>query len=249
MRGESEKNCLIKVKKLLKEGNIHFCCDDKKEVANIIRNIDLTEEDDSCFPDFVFENGFIEHFQISGKKESSKGSEYNIGENAFRKEAEKFNDEFRENSLNTEPSNKLLIDSIQKIDEEYSYDWYLKSFKKHWLKHIDSLNKYEGNKQIGIFLIEYNGAPLNIKYKGKIKEFYKIYNDKTIVDFISDYKDQIKYVVYIDNDSCQIIQISKIIDEIQLLTDGFEFGTGRMINVNSSIFIDLNDIFKFLKRR
>ena len=68
MRGESEKNCLIKVKKLLKEGNIHFCCDDKKEVANIIRNIDLTEEDDSCFPDFVFEKGFIEHFQISGKR-------------------------------------------------------------------------------------------------------------------------------------------------------------------------------------
>lgn len=238
-----------KSKKTLERREYTFCCDDKKEVANIIRNIDLTEEDDSCFPDFVFENGFIEHFQISGKKESSKGSEYNIGENAFRKEAEKFNDEFRENSLNTEPSNKLLIDPIQKIDEEYSYDWYLKSFKKHWLKHIDSLNKYEGNKQIGIFLIEYNGAPLNIKYKGKIKEFYKIYNDKTIVDFISDYKDQIKYVVYIDNDSCQIIQISKIIDEIQLLTDGFEFGTGRMINVNSSIFIDLNDIFKFLKRR
>lgn len=249
MRGESEKNCLIKVKKLLKEGNIHFCCDDKKEVANIIRNIDLTEEDDSCFPDFVFEKGFIEHFQISGKKESSKGSEYNIREKYINDEKEKILFNFKKECLNTEPSKKIIVESKQSIDEDYSHEYFIKSFKRQWNKHINSLNKYDKNKLIGIFMIEYNGSPLTIKEDNRFIEFYKIYKDKQVIEFISSYVNQIKYVIYIDNEGCQIIEIKKVIENFLWLSNNYEIKPGRMINNANNIFFDISDAGTFLERR
>lgn len=94
MRGLTEIKCLNKVIESIKHDTAYFCCYDKQEIINIVVNIDQSQKDDSRFPDFTFANGFIEHFQISGKKENSKGSEYNIREKKLNDEKEEISTNF-----------------------------------------------------------------------------------------------------------------------------------------------------------
>ena len=249
MRGSTETKCLNKVIESFKHGTAYFCCYDKQEIINIVVNIDQSQKDDSRFPDFTFANGFIEHFQISGKKENSKGSEYNIREKELNDEKEAISTNFKKECLNTEPSNKLVVESNQSIDEDYSHEYFINSFKRQWNKHINSLNKYDNNKEISIFMIEYKGATLTIKEGNKFIEFYKIYKDKQVIEFISSYKNQIKYVIYIDNNGCQIIEIKKVIENFVPLPNNYEINPGRMINRVNNIFLDMSDEDTVLGRR
>lgn len=241
MEVSKEVNCLRKVINFIKCSNTYFCCYDKQEIIHIINNIDQSQKDDSRFPDFAFANGFIEHFQISGKKENSKGSEYNIRENYLNNEIKKISTNFKNECLDTEQSNKIIIELIESIDEDYSHEYFMNSFKRQWNKHINSLNKYDKNKEISAFMIEYKGAPLTIKEGNRFIEFYKIYKDKQTIEFISNYKNQIKYVIYIDNNGCQIIEIKKIIENFVPLPNNYEIKPGRMINGFNNIFFDICD--------
>lgn len=249
MRGSSEVNCLKNVIKSFEQGTAYFCCYDEHEIINIVMNIDQSQKDNSRFPDFTFTNGFIEHFQISGKKENSKGSEYNIREKELNDEKEEILANFQKECLNTEPSNKLGVESNQSIDEDYSHEYFMNSFKRQWNKHINSLNKYDNNKEISIFMIEYKGAPLTIKERDRFIEFYKIYKDKQVIEFISSYKNQIKYVIYINNNDYQVIEIKKVTENFVPHPNNYEIKPGRMINSSNNIFFDISDIDAFLGRR
>ena len=83
MRGEKEQKCLDTVKSLLKGRNNYLGCLDEND--SLIKNMHLAHanEQASNFPDFLFEGGFIEHFQVSVSKETAKGS-------SFKQEASKF---------------------------------------------------------------------------------------------------------------------------------------------------------------
>ena len=98
-------------------------------------------------------------------------------------------------------------------------------------------------------MIEYKGAPLTIKEGNKFIEFYKIYKDKQVIEFISSYKNQIKYVIYIDNNGCQIIEIKKVIENFVPLPNNYEINPGRMINRVNNIFLDMSDEDTVLGRR
>ena len=98
-------------------------------------------------------------------------------------------------------------------------------------------------------MIEYNGSPLTIKEDNRFIEFYKIYKDKQVIEFISSYVNQIKYVIYIDNEGCQIIEIKKVIENFLLLSNNYEIKPGRMINNANNIFFDISDAGTFLERR
>ena len=69
-----------------------------------------------------------------------------------------------------------------------------------------------------------------------------------MIEFISSYKNQIKYVIYIDNNLCQIIEIIKIIENFEPLPNNYEIKPGRMINSVNNIFLDMSDEDTFLGR-
>lgn len=80
MRGEKEQKCLEIVKLDCRNNYPHrfFGLNyEEVEELNQILNETKANEELSKFPDFIFDNGFIEHFQItSSKEEIGKGSEH-----------------------------------------------------------------------------------------------------------------------------------------------------------------------------
>ncbi len=44
----------------------------------------------------------------------------------------------------------------------HSYEDLKKSFSRYWEKHLQSLEKYNGTKEIGIFMIEYDESALGM---------------------------------------------------------------------------------------
>lgn len=62
--------------------------DDRFEIASILRTAKPNERL-SEFPDFIFQKGFIEHFQITSSKTTRKGAEHKKDEQAFQSAVQK----------------------------------------------------------------------------------------------------------------------------------------------------------------
>lgn len=76
MRGDKEKECLGLLQKSLEsiEEKVNFYGCSNDEVGKIkLAVLEAVENPDTnAFPDFVFEVGFIEHFQITSAMETKK---------------------------------------------------------------------------------------------------------------------------------------------------------------------------------
>lgn len=189
--------------------------EDKIEVANILRKAKANEQANN-FPDFVFDNGFIEHFQFTSSKETKKGSEQTIQEKAFERIAEKREKEFQERCNNTPDFENIRSVSTTMDIPEHSEEYLHESFKRNFENHIKSLENYNGNKQVGIFMVEnfefavnmyediYKGFKENVSY-GDLRQAqdfscYRLSRDKVLLNYLYEYRDKIKYVIYVYND-------------------------------------------------
>ncbi len=198
-------------------------------------------EKSSEFPDFIFEDGFIEHFQISSSKETKKGSDFNIAKNDFNKDMkEKFDKNKNEWLASDFQSNTLGVKIYETIFDDGSYEFYIKSFKKNFDKHITSLRKYNGEKSIGIFLVEFLGGKITILENNVFKEFYKLSYDKELLEYIYQFKDELKYVVFTDNEHYDIVELHNIPTIVQTIPQGITFGIGGYITTNSTLFLDID---------
>lgn len=68
--------------------------DDRFEIASILRTAKPNERL-SEFPDFIFQKGFIEHFQVTSSKTTRKGAEHKKDEQAFKSAVQKEQEEVR----------------------------------------------------------------------------------------------------------------------------------------------------------
>ena len=82
MRGEQESRCLAWVRDYLYGSKTGFFWRDWRKVAAIFERAKPNPET-SKFPDFVFEDGFIEHFQITASKENKKALVINKRKQSF----------------------------------------------------------------------------------------------------------------------------------------------------------------------
>lgn len=108
----------------------------------------------------------------------------------------------------------------------HSYEDLKKSFQDSWEKHLQSLEKYNGTKEIGIFMIEYDESALGMiecvytdwiigMSQGdmrKQEDFknYRLSRDKKILNYIYQFKDKIRYVIYVYRDGFEIIRTDNI---------------------------------------
>src|SRR5699024_3694116 len=108
------------------------------------------------------------------------------------------------------PANELTCKICNMEAPAYSYEMYEKSFRKNWQHHIDSLEKYTGCREVGIFLISYQGAPLKMMRQGVFFGFYQLHQDARMLRYIEQYQDKLSYVIFEDGQNCEVIELEKI---------------------------------------
>lgn len=230
---QKEEYCLNRVK--------NFCCnnDSKLSYSKIskisygLTSYDINEilvvllnaipnEEKNKFPDFVFSNGFIEHFSITSSMENENGSQQAKTVNEIIKNNIK---EIKKNEKDAELSHSEPsgIKTV-KVNIQHNYNNFISSFSKNWNSHINSLKKYSGNKDIGIFIIDYEEPQLSMEEVISLREDITLgsLSDKTenlktiylsrckeLLNYIFCYKNIIKYVIYVTTDEIEIIKTSE----------------------------------------
>lgn len=182
----------------------------------------------SSFPDFLFENGFIEHFQITAAKETKKGSVHKQTQARFHRETAKKFQQMSEALQKAMPENSLTCEINEMEPPPYTYEQYIASFQRNWQHHIDSLQKYTGCREIGIFLVEYQGPPFKILWKGEFVDFYGLHKDVPMLEYIANYKDHLSYVIFVDSLSCEVIKLDDIPALIKQVPVDICFEPGRL---------------------
>lgn len=199
--------------------------EDRKEIENILRMAKANEKA-SEFPDFIFDNGFIEHFQISSSKTTRKGAEHIREVNKFNIRVNKEAKDIKQ-GWNESPSFDKIRTKHWILDTpEHNHSFLIESFENNWKNHVNSINKYFGNKEIGIFMIEYADVALTMienvyadwingmsqgDMRGQEKfQCYRLSRDKKMLDFIYQYKEQIKYVIFVYREEFEIIRLENI---------------------------------------
>lgn len=238
MRGEQEKNCFEQIKKLaIKKADMQLLRYWNKAVAN---------SDSNAFPDFIFPNGFIEHFQVSAANETKKGSAHYIAVNDFEQSNYKVFEQERKEFLQSPLRKNASIDTYDMkvithdmASLEYSYDSFVRSFKKNFEKHIKSLQKYNGEKAVGIFLIELVGARVTAIQNGRFRVLYCLAIDKDLLEYINEFSEHLKFIVVANSEDYELLDIKNIPTILQNIPMGLTFGAGRCKNIKLNLFIDI----------
>lgn len=201
----------------------------------------------STFPDFVFDGGFIEHFEISSSKSNRKGYDHKRKHVGFEQMVEQEEDAFT-SAMNETPSfGSVQSQSWSFTYPQHSYDYLAKSFTEKWKRHIESLSKYTGGTETGIFFIDYPETVLghNIDFDVLAErlygdllfrddhKWYRLSRDKDLLTFIYEYREKIKYVVFKNMDYFEVIATETIPELMKLLPWKYQFYSCMVKEVRS----------------
>lgn len=238
-RGEQEKYCIDQVNKLFLQHKV-TCLGKYENFVFVKRAFSKVKPNSSSseFPDFLFDDGFIEHFQVTSTRENRKGSEFRKEQNIFHKKCEE-NIEAKTATSNPTIGTFALESCPMTMESpESSYDNYKKSFERNWSHHIESRKAYALSGKC-IFLIEMVGKPITVE-DGGFKFFYKLAYDKDILEYIYEFREEVDYVVFTHSDQCEIVTVAEIPDNKKTLPSNMKFGVGNHTEVNLQVFFDIN---------
>lgn len=184
----------------------------------------------NSFPDFVFEHGFIEQFEITSSRRNRKGYVHRNKHAEFERKVNQEEDKFKLELDETPSFGVLKSKSWDFKYPQHSYENLEKSFTKKWKDHIESLSKYDGQCDIGIFLIDYPERVLGHYVDYNVQsglcygdliirddyKFYRLSRDKNLLNFVYEYQEQIKYVIFKNKDYIEVIA-TKTIPELKKL--------------------------------
>ncbi len=199
--------------------------EERREFANIIRTANPNPSE-SEFPDFIFKNGFIEHFQITSSRSTRKGATHTRKRSDFQRQMKEEADTLKEAWNKVPCLDKIRSKSWTFQNPEHSHSFLIDSFKCNWEHHLESLKKYSGKKEIGIFLIEYPEVALemceaiyedwingmsqgDLRDQQSFKEF-RLSRDKVLLEYMYDFKDEIKYVIFQNSVRCEVVRTENI---------------------------------------
>lgn len=249
MRGEKEKKCLEIVKMdFMNNYPSRFFglnCEEVEELNQIL-NATKANEELSKFPDFTFDNGFIEHFQItSSKEETGKGSEH-------IKEINNFECKVRKEKLKIQDDKNFTSKHWIMKYPEHRHEYLVNSFMKNWNSHFESFQKYEGKREIAIFMVQYSDMALEMyenvyEYwidgmsngdlrEPEILDCYRITRDKEILEYMYEFKEKIKYVIFIYGEKCEIIKLENIPYILKLIPWNYAIASKINAMLTSSLY-------------
>jgi hypothetical protein len=239
-RGEQEKHCIDWVNNLFSQRSVTYLGEYGdwvfvKEAFEKAKPNSASSE----FPDFLFEGGFIEHFQVASTIENSKGSEFRKEQNVFHQKCEENIKSMAASPFAHSGAFSLTSCPMEMKSPNSTYENYKKSFQKNWLHHINSRKACD---QLGksIFLIEMVGHPITIEEDGAFKCFYKLAYDRDILEYIYEFRGEVEYVVFTYSDQCEVVSISEIPNYKKCLTNNMHFGVGNHTEINLQVVLDVN---------
>ena len=183
---------------------------------------------------------------MSAANENKKGSEHNIAVNDFeRKSKATFEQEINEFLQSPPRKNSVIGTYDMKVVKhkmacpEYSYESFVKSFKRNFEKHITSLQKYKGERSNGIFLIELVGANITIRQNNCFRAFYRLAVDQELLTYINQYDEYLKFIIFASADRYELLELSEIPKLLNKIPQGLTFDVGRYINRELFFFINI----------
>ena len=231
---EKEEECLNRVKNAIIRHDEYLeikCPNDSKYIRCILSA--SSNPDKNSFPDFLYDGGFIEHFQVTAAIETPKnGSEYRKDEAKFDKACELKLNLFAEELESINP-NTMIVKKYSEVYEKNSYGNFAQSFRRNWEQHIKHLKDYPGNNATGIFLIENYGATFKMLKNGNYQDrLYHLSDDKGLLEFIYSFRNNISCVIFCSQQYFEIIDVDTIPDIVQQIPDEISFEPGRVINTH-----------------
>lgn len=215
--------------------------EENREEIEYILHITRENPNKTEFPDFIFSNGFIEHFHVTSSQVNRKGA-------VHKKKMKQFEVKIaKEIKLIKQKWNKIPSYNITRSkhwgfnNPNHTYEFLVESFKYTWDHHISSLNKYNGNKNIGIFMVEYEESALSMlenvysdwidgMSQGDMRQqeelyCYRLSRDRKLLEFVYQYKEQIKYVIFVyknrNKKDFEIIKVDNIPYLLKIIPWGF----------------------------
>lgn len=205
---------------------------DREEFESVLR-VAQPNPDASRFPDFIFENGFIEHFQVTSSAVTKKGAKHTKKESEFHRRVDADTEKLKAEWNETPSFDAVRSKSWAFTNPTHSYEFLADSFKHNWEHHMESYGKYTGSKQIGIFMVEYPEFALamcenvyqdwidgmsqgDMREQEKFKE-YRLSRDKKLLQYVYQFKDKIKYVIFLNCKRIEVIRTENIPYLIKLL--------------------------------
>lgn len=238
---QNEIDCLNNIKDALrgdKRIEIHSNCEINS--LSYIFFSACSNSNPNEFPDFVFDGGGIEHFELSSSKETNKGASFKIEENQNIKAKEEFYQKENEKLAST----SIVPGTIRSITYEekyegFSYEDFLYSLERNIKKHVESLNKSSFHCKTIIFLMEQQTARLTVDEGFVPHSFYYLSKDQKALSTIKQYCGDISYLVYFVADSIEIIDLSKIDNLLEHSVIYKNVVGGRLIREKINLIIDI----------
>jgi hypothetical protein len=222
-QGNIEQGCLNFVKSDMNETDCFGLSN--KQYIELSKRLSEAEPNlnHNKFPDFVFSDGFIEHFAVTSSLEDKKGAKQKRVSSILKNKSET---NFLSKLDSSEPEKILFSRSYGRNFEEHTHCNIINSIKKNWVKHIESYDKNMLKSTHRIFLIEYIDINLQTAVSRKnetpeIFDTYRISVDKHLLDWLYIYKEKIDYLVFVNllSSSIEVIRMDRIPELIEGISD------------------------------
>lgn len=196
-------------------------------------------EKHSEFPDFFFDGGVIEHFEVTASDTIGKGSQYRYEDARHRKEnrihLEQLDKEYSDNPYQ---SGTISTEVVEDIYSCFSYESFVRSFKRNVEQHLESLMDSEYKNKIVVFLIEQDAARLGVYSGEKFDRFYKLSEDKNLLQYMKKTMIDVDYVIYTCADAYEIIDLSKIDSVLKHAKCNLDVRCEKQRNISIKFWLD-----------
>lgn len=141
--GEIEESCLNRVKKYCLLNETYYSGiteEEKKSLIALIKTANNTDGKTTTFPDFIGENGWIEHFKVTSSQSSKKGYESDINHAEMKRSIEQQIDEAKQSGNCT--NYQFSASTVRQND---NIENYRKSLMTSWKNIIKAMKRNNKN--------------------------------------------------------------------------------------------------------
>ena len=220
MARENEIACLSRIKEALEDHTNVEIVHPYSSLGQVKNIFAITKPNPNVndFPDFVFPNGGIEHFQVTSSSENKKnGSSFMEEQSKTEKEIkEHFENEINKIDFSSNKAPEIHVLQATEKYGNFSYEAFLKSLQRNIIKHVESLQKSSYLGKTIIFLMEQRTARMCFERDEFHAVFYLMTQDKKALRILKEFGKNVNFFVYCVADSIEIINtsvIDKLIEE------------------------------------
>ena len=176
----------------------------------------------NAFPDFVCNDGIIEHFEVTSTKQTRKGSKMRMQQSSMQREMEMFCFGKMNDTQMESISGLMFSKSVKRKTEMASHEFLLQSFEKQWMEHLRKFEAYvikNGQQEFSAFMVDLRyenllfmceDIPINKQLSDNLQPIHQPYwplADKMLLHRLADYAGDIKYVLFVKQNRCDVVPI------------------------------------------